>query len=146
MYYFNNIIRITIANANYKDISNNDIASAVFAHELILDLSLLVHMLSRKSETDKMYRFIKSEKYPHFGLLFNDMIGDRIIYDYDSIERFRHLQIAYWLVNPYYESIYERTGDKTKLLELREDFLSEDFWGFVVFELERAIENNFVHS
>lgn len=154
MYYFNNIIRNRIAHGNYKALFNNGISSEIFAHELLLDLSILVHMLSRKSETDKMHRFIsgykshyamliKSEERPHFGAMFNDMIGDKIISDYDSIEKTRPLQVAYWLVNPYYEKIYESTGNKTDLIELRNDFLSKEFWKHVVDALNDRIENNF---
>jgi hypothetical protein len=154
MYYFNNIIRNRIAHGNYKALFNNGISAEIFAHELLLDLSILVHMLSRKSETDKMHRFvsgykshyailIKSEENPHFGAMFNDMIGDKIISDYDSIEKNRPLQVAYWLVNPYYEKIYESTGNKTDLIELRNDFLSKEFWKYVVDALNDRIENNF---
>lgn len=154
MYYFNNIIRNRIAHGNYKALFNNNVSAEIFAHELLLDLSILVHMLSRKSETDKMYRFIsgykekyavliKSQKHPHFRAMFNDMIGDKIISDYDYIGKNRPLQVAYWLVNPYYERIYESTGNKADLIELREDFLSKDFWEYVVGELNIRIEDNF---
>ncbi len=157
MYYFNNIIRNRIAHGNYKSLFNNDISVEIFAHELLLDLSILVHMLSRKSETDKMYRFItgykahyskliKSSEHPHFGAMFNDMIGDKIISDYDTIGKNRPLQVAYWLVNPYYEGIYESTGNKTDLIELRADFLSQEFWEYVVNELNKRIESNFGYN
>lgn len=154
MYYFNNIIRNRIAHGNYKDLFSNSISAEIFAHELVLDLSILVHMLSRKSETDRMHRFIsgykshyarliKSEKNPHFGAMFNDMIGSKIISDYDSVEKNRPMQLAYWLVNPYYERIYESICDKTDLMELRTDFLSKEFWEYVVESLTKMIENNF---
>lgn len=157
MYYFNNTIRNRIAHGNYKALFNNDISAEIFAHELLLDLSILTHMLSRKSETDNMYRFIsgykahytrliKSEENPHFGAMFNDMIGDKIISTYDSIGKNRPLQVAYWLVNPYYERIYESTGNKSDLIELREDFLSEKFWEYVVNELNQRIENDFGYN
>ena len=154
MYYFNNTIRNRIAHGNYKSLFNNDTSAEIFAHELLLDLSILTHMLSRKSETDNMYRFIsgykvhykrliKSEENPHFGAMFNDMIGNKTIFTYDSIGKNRPLQVAYWLVNPYYERIYESTGNKSDLIELREDFLSEKFWEYVVNELNQRIENDF---
>lgn len=103
MYYFNNIIRNRIAHGNYKDLFSNSISAEIFAHELVLDLSILIHMLSRKSESDKMHRFLsgykarytnqtKSEKHPHFGAIFNDMIGAKISSDYDFIEKNRPLQ------------------------------------------------------
>ena len=58
MYYFNNIIRNRIAHGNYKAIFNDSVAAEIFSHELLLDMSVLIHMLSRKSETDRMYRFV----------------------------------------------------------------------------------------
>lgn len=154
MYYFNNTIRNRIAHGNYKTLFDNTISAEIFACELLLDLSTLAHMISRKSETDKMHRFIagykahyskliKSNERPHFGAMFNDMIGDKIVSTYDSIEKNRPLQVAYWLVNPYYERIYESTGDKTELIELRADFLSKEFWEYVVTSLNSRIENNF---
>ncbi|WEV18189.1 hypothetical protein [Clostridium perfringens] len=154
MYYFNNIIRNRIAHGNYKVLFNNDISAQIFAYELILDLNSLVYMLYRKSETDKMYRFvsnykkyytklIRSEKHPHFGALFNDMIGAKTIMDYDYIGKNRPIQVAYWLVNPYYERIYESKGDKKVLLELRADFLSKEFWEYVISKLECRIEEHF---
>ena len=153
-YYFNNIIRNRIAHGNYNTLFHNDISAEIFAHELLLDLNTLVHMLSRKSETEKMYRFvsgykeyytrlIKSKENPHFGALFNDMIGDKITSEYDSIGKNSPLQVAYWLVNPYYEKIYESTGDKSALIELRNDFLSKEFWEYTVSSLNNMIENKF---
>lgn len=152
MYYFNNIIRNRIAHGNYKALFNCNIATEIFANELLLDMNILVHMLSRKSETEKMFRFIsgykdykqiKSEKHPHFGALFNDMIGEKIILSYDSIGKNRPLQVAYWLVNPYYERIYESLGDKSDLIELRAEFLSKEFWEYTITALNNRIENNF---
>ncbi len=145
MYYFNNIIRNRIAHGRYYH-SQIEADDEIFSKELILDLCLLVHMITRKSETEKMYRFvhgyqeyykklIKSEEHPTFGALFNDIIGQKIISDYDTIESYRPLQVVYWLVNPYYEKIYEQIEDKSDLLSLREKFLSKEFWEYVLSRL-----------
>jgi hypothetical protein len=153
MFYFNNIIRNKVAHGNYKNIFKDRIQAEIFATEVILDMNMLVYMLSRKSETEKMYRFISGyQKYytdviksehPCFGALLNDMIGDKIISNYDSIEKYRPIQVAYWLVNPYYEKIYEAVDDKKELLELRNQFLSKEFWLYVLNVLNDIIETGY---
>ena len=155
MYYFNNMIRNKIAHGRYKGNPDEQIQDEIFAKELILDMGMLVHMLSRKSETEKMYRFIhgyqkyyervirSSEEHQCFGALFNDMIGDKTIADYDTLERYRPIQVAYWLVNPYYEKIYGQVDDKKDLLELRNEFLSKEFWEYVLKRLNSVIDQGY---
>lgn len=155
MYYFNNMIRNRIAHGRYKGDSDNRIQDEIFARELILDLSMLVHMLSRKSETEKMYRFIHGykkyyeqvihsvEEHQCFEALFNDMIGKKTIANYDAIERYRPIQVTYWLVNPYYEKIYGQVDDKKDLLELRDEFLSKEFWEYVLKRLNDVISTGY---
>lgn len=155
MYYFNNMIRNKIAHGRYKGNQNEQIQDEIFANELILDMGVLVHMLSRKSETEKMYRFVhgykkhyeqvirSSEEHQCFGALFNDMIGEKTIADYDAIERYRPIQVAYWLVNPYYEKIYGQVDDKKDLLDLRNEFLSKEFWDYVLQRLNCVISQGY---
>lgn len=155
MYYFNNMICNKIAHARYKGNQNEQIQDEIFANELILDMGMLVHMLSRKSETEKMYRFVHGykkhyeqvirsfEEHQCFGALFNDMIGKKTIADYDAIERYRPIQVAYWLVNPYYEKIYGQVDDKKDLLDLRNEFLSKEFWDYVLQRLNWVINQGY---
>ena len=155
MYYFNNMIRNKIAHGRYKGNQNEQIQDEIFANELILDMGMLVHILSRKSETEKMYRFVhgykkhyeqvirSSEEHQCFGALFNDMIGEKTIADYDTIERYKPIQVAYWLVNPYYEKIYGQVDDKKDLLELRNEFLSKEFWDYVLQRLNCVISQGY---
>lgn len=156
MYYFNNIIRNKIAHGRYIGNQTEKIQDEIFAKELILDMSMLVHMLSRKSETEKMYRFIhgykerykgilRSEEHPCFGALFNDIIGNKLISDYDTIEKYRPIQVVYWLVNPYYEKIYTQVADKSDLLDLRDEFLSKEFWEYVLKILNDIILEGYNH-
>lgn len=151
MYYFNNLIRNKVAHGSYKYLYKNDIQAEVFANELILDMNLLTYMISRKSETERMYRFIhdykkyykkiiKTDENPHFGALFNDLIGDKIIFEYDQCAKYSPIQVVYWIVNPYYEKLYESVADKSDLLELRKDFLSKGFWDYVLEELKEIIQ------
>lgn len=155
MYYFNNLIRNRIAHGKYKGNPNDKIQDEIFARELFLDMGMLVHMLSRNSETEKMYRFIHgykdyyahriftTNKNPCFEPLFNDMIGNKTVSYYDSIERYRPIQISYWLVNPYYEKIYSQVADNTELLELRNEFLSKEFWQFALDRLNDVINKGY---
>lgn len=100
-------------------------------------------MIIRRSETEKMYRFIHGyksyyekfsteDKNPVFEPLFNDMTGKKTIHTYDALENYRPIQVTYWLINPYYEKIYGQVDDTTELLALRNDFLSKEFWEFVL--------------
>ncbi len=66
-FYFNNLIRNKIAHGNYT--YDTDDSAAAFAIEMILDLNYLIYMLSRKSETEKMYRLI--DRYKAYMLLEN---------------------------------------------------------------------------
>lgn len=155
MYYFNNMIRNRVAHGRYKGNPEQQIQDEIFAKELILDMAMLVHMLSRKSETEKMYRFIHGYKKHYeriihspkdhkcFGTLFNDMIGNKTIADYDTLDTYRPIQVAYWLVNPYYEKIYEQIDDKKDLLELRNEFLCNEFWEYVYERLNDIINKGY---
>ncbi len=150
-FYFNNLIRNKIAHGNYK--YDSDDSAAAFAMEMLLDLNYLIHMLSRKSETEKMYRLIDRYKAymssyfnrpnHHFEFLFNDLIKTRTHFEHDSVEKIRPIQFAYWLVNPYYEEVFARVGDVAKLRELRSDFLSNDFWLFVLDKLDEIIKTGY---
>lgn len=47
------------------------------------------------------------------------------------------------MVNPYYEKIYEQITDKTDLLELRNEFLSKEFWEDVLERLNDVIREEY---
>lgn len=148
-FYFNNLIRNKIAHGKYSSTSTS-LDSSIFAHELLMDLCTLVHMIIRRSETEKMYRFIHGyksyyekfstgDKNPVFEPLFNDMTGNKTIHTYDTLENYRPIQVTYWLINPYYEKIYGQVDDTAELLALRNDFLSKEFWEFVLERLNNII-------
>ena len=62
---------------------------------------------------------------------------------YDTLEKYRPIQVAYWLVNPYYEKIYGQVDDKKDLLELRNEFLSKEFWEYVLGRLNNVIDQGY---
>lgn len=154
MFYFNNLIRNRIAHGRYKGTPDAQLDDEIFAKELMLDLCLLVHMSSRLAETEKMYRFlhgyvnyysrrVRTDEDPCYGALFNDLIGQKTIHDYDGIEKYRPIQVVYWIVNPYYERLYESVGDKSDLLALRSKLLSNEFWNYVLNRLDNVIAEGF---
>lgn len=151
-YYYNNLIRNRIAHGNYHDkLLENAPLKEAFSKELFLDFVFLTYMLSRKSETEKMYRYVQSYIHypstplqrtsvpPYFGALFNDIIGKRTHFDYDTVEKYRPIQVVYWLVNPYYERIYGSVANKDELLTLRDSFLDKPFWKYVSEQLESVL-------
>lgn len=150
-FYFNNLIRNRIAHGRY--VSDSLIDDEIFAKELLLDLYQLIRMMTRTSEIEKMYRFVHgyrsyyekliSTTNPVYGALFNDLIGSKIIANYDSIEKYRPIQVAYWLLNPYYLKIYEQVGDRNELLELRADLLNKAFWEYVLEKIKNVKSEGF---
>lgn len=144
--YFNNLMRNKIAHGTYSYENNDD--AEIFALELLLDLEYLIYMISRKSETEKMYRVLhKYKSYMaeffdspnhHFRFLYNDLTGQRVHSTYDALDTIRPIQFAYWILNPYYEELFSRVGDVEDLRALRTDFLCNEFWAFVLDELEEV--------
>ena len=158
-YYFNNMIRNRIAHGKYIGNTTDFVKDIVFSKELLLDFSMVVYMSSRNSESDKMYRFIHGYENYYKKLLsgkgtnllykplLNDLTKEKFIMDYDQIERYNPMQVVYWLVNPYYEAIYCEVSNDNHLLQLRQVFLSEGFWNYVLEELERIEKKgfNYIH-
>lgn len=158
-FYFNNLVRNKIAHGRYN-IKSENAQNEIFAKELLLDLNMLVYMLSRNSETEKMCRFVQNyqqyyskltkEQNPCFGALFNDLIGAKIVSSCDTIEKYTPMQVAYWLVNPHYEEIYKNVVNDNQLISLRNIFFCSDFWAYVDSRLDSVIKAGYdflsIHS
>lgn len=145
--YFNNLIRNKIAHGSYSYENSDD--AEILSLELLLDLEYLIYMISRKSETEKMYRVLhKYKSYMiqifdspnhHFRFLYNDLTGQRVYSSYDALDTIRPIQFTYWILNPYYEELFSRVGNVEELRELRADLLSNEFWMFVLAELDEVV-------
>ena len=138
-FYFNDMVRNRIAHGRYDGTEQE---TEAFATELLMDLNALIYMISRTSETEKMYKFISNHHSISgniCGSLFNDLIGKKIVSTYDSIGQYNPIQIIYWIVNPYYERIDEQVGIKEKALELRRALYSCEFWNYVLEQLNEAL-------
>ena len=152
-HYFNNMIRNIVAHGRVIG-KVNTIKDEVLAKELILDFHALLYMVSRNSEAEKMYRFINgyinrisilsSSKEKCFMALYNDLIGERLFLDYDSVGKYSPIKVVFWIVNPYYEKLYNlKTEDgDTSLYDLRELFLSKDFWEYAKKQTQNYCEWN----
>ena len=149
-FYFSNLVRNRVAHGRYVGNSVDRTKDEILAKELLLDVNLLVHLIYRKSETEKMIRCI--ENYiPYctgsdptrmstcYGGLYKDISGLRYHMDYDMLEQLRPLQFVYWIINPYYEKIFIQAGKHTEVLALRSIFYSHAFWQHVLNSLQHDI-------
>lgn len=146
MCYFNNIIRNRVAHG--KGVYNSALEAEFTSYELLLDLNTLVNMIMGHSETEKMFKYIlchsqnlknvtqHKEELIYYRDLYYSISGQQTFFDYDWAERFRPIQIIYWLLNPYYEKLYCSVGEKENLLIIRDTILNATFWKFVENELQ----------
>lgn len=142
-YYFNDIVRNRIAHGRYD---GTDRDSEIFATELLMDLNTLAYMVSRTSETDKMCGFISNHHISSenvYGSLFNDLIGERTVCAYDTIQKYNPIQVVYWIVNPYYEAIDRQVGIEERLMSLRTAIYSPEFWNYVLEQLEDVLNEGY---
>ena len=150
-HYFNNLTRNIVAHGRIVE-DDVSIYSEVLAKELLLDLHSLLYMASRNSEAEKMHRFINgyikkismisSSTEKHYMALYNDLIGERVFLDYDSVDKYSPIKVVFWIVNPYYEKLYNlKTEDgDTSLYELRELLLSKEFWEYAKEQTQKYCE------
>ena len=91
------------------------------------------------SDSDRYSLKINFDKYVDgqncYGL---DSLALNNLYSDNSYLK-EYMQFAYWLINPYYEEIYGRVGNVSTLNDLRADFLSNDFWLYVLDKLYDVI-------
>ncbi len=147
---FNNIVRNNIAHGVFENFCSDSKQIEIFSTELLMDMFYIIHIVNINSETEKMRRFvhgyiehykklIKAEEYPHFGALFNDLNGNKTVFAHGLIEKYRPLQVIYWIMNPTYQKIYETVESNEDLLELRHDLLSKEFWEYVLTSLKDVV-------
>lgn len=150
-HYFNNLIRNIVAHGRVMG-GEETLDTEVLANELLLDFHSLLYMVSRNSEAEKMYRFVNGyiehiyrispSSDSCYKALYNDLIGDRTILTYDSVEHYPPLKIVLWILNPYYEKLYNKKAEDgdTSLIELRELLFSKEFWEYAKKETTKYIE------
>lgn len=145
--YFNNLIRNAIAHGR-ETVPNMPNDQEAFALELLLDLNSLLFLFSRKSEILKMHRFICSFSNPttfsnvdtmRMEMLFRTLCGDRLCDLNYTVNKYKPIQVIYWLINPTYETIYKKAYDVTLLENIRDILLSKAFWVFCNDKLDSCI-------
>ena len=145
--YFNNLIRNAIAHGR-ENIPDTPCDQEAFALELLLDLNSLLFLFSRKSEIIKMHRFICSFSNPktfsdvetmRMEMLFRTLCGDRLCNLNYTVNKYKPIQVVYWLINPTYETIYEKAYDVTLLKKVRALLLNRSFWRFCNDKIDNCI-------
>lgn len=167
-YYFNSIIRNTIAHGNYelliqremrkkdtREENSNNLVKRILALELIYDLNFLVQMIYDINEIDTANRYINYtfEQYSSLGdedkqifyeCTYLEFSGKRDRLNFSHYKpgifvTFDPKQILLWIFNPYYEKFL----DYTKLKKIREIICSTDFWIYIKKEkLEIELQKN----
>jgi hypothetical protein len=148
-YYFTNLVRNRAAHGRYikaSDVQDDEI----LAKELLLDMKCLTHQIRRKAEIEKMLRCVKgyldycnilgtSSPDSIYGALYRDFIGRRIHLSYDSLDQYSSIQFLYWIINPYYDRIFQTmlVGDEVR--KIRGYLYSEDFWRYTYNKIQQDI-------
>lgn len=170
-YYFNSVIRNTIAHGNYKILMenrinifnknnsrikiNNDIIERIFVLELLLDLNYLINSIYEINEIDTVVKYIEfysnknfnhskiEEKSSFYKLLFEDLNGTR---ERLKINEYKpKLFVIYepmQIIYWIFNPYYEKYLDKEIVFFLRTTICSLDFWEYVNKKIDKEIEWN----
>ena len=153
-YYFNNVIRNTIAHGNYITLIygrgnaghvsgiSDEVLMRIVVLELLFDLNALVLLISRINEIDTASKYIKG-----MAEALNPEPGDKIEFVYErfcddltgmmsrvnfteykagTMVKFEPLQILSWIFNPSYEEFI----DKNSLEIVRSTLTTAPFWDY----------------
>lgn len=156
-YYFNNIVRNTVAHGNYKLLIQgryvnkenpivvaDDLVKRIIALELLYDLHYLVYTIGKINEIDTADKYI-NETYENYSrsveegdkdifyqCIFEDLSGMRSRYklsDYrpELFVIYEPLQLFCWIFHPYYEKYL----DTEKRAKIQQVICSLEFWNDV---------------
>ncbi len=148
-FYFTNLVRNRAAHGRYIKASNAQ-DDEILAKELLLDMNCLTHQIRRKAEVERMLRCIKeyiidcnelgtSSTDLIYGALYGDFTGQRMHLSFDSLEQYNPIQFLYWIINPYYEKIFQSMSVDDDVRKIRSYLYSEDFWVFAYDKVQRDI-------
>ena len=148
-YYFTHLVRNRVAHGRYIKASNAQ-DDEVLAKELLLDIKCLTHQIRRKAEIERMLRCIQgyldycnilgtSSSDVIYGALYGDFTGRRTHLSYDSLEQYNPIQFLYWIINPYYEKIFQTMSVDNEVKKIRGYLYSEDFWKYTYNEMKQDI-------
>lgn len=148
-YYFNGIVRNTIAHGNFALLSDSNGSYQKLALELIFGLNYFADTIFSINELDAMNEYIyrttldfneckqEGDVKIFYECLFYDLNGTRSCFwksNYKSglFKAYSSKQILWWIFNPFYESFCKYSD---KLNTLRDLLKSPDFWNYVLNKL-----------
>lgn len=148
-FYFTNLVRNRAAHGRYIKASDAQ-DDEILAKELLLDMKCLTHQIKRKAEVEKMLRCIQgylnycnmlgtSSPDAIYGALYGDFTGRRMHLSYDSLEQYNPIQFLYWIINPYYEKIFQTMSVDDEVKKIRGYLYSEDFWRYTYNKIQQDI-------
>lgn len=148
-YYFTNLVRNRTAHGRYIKASNA-MDDEILAKELLLDMKCITHQIRRKAEVEKMLRCIQgylnycnvlgtSSLDAIYGALYSDFTGQRMHLSYDSLDQYNPIQFLYWIINPYYEKIFQTMSVDDEVKKIRGHLYSEDFWRYTYDKIQNDI-------
>lgn len=148
-YYFNGIIRNTIAHGKYAILSDSNGSYKKLALELIFGLNYFADTIFSINELDAMNEYIyrtalsfneckkEGNVKIFYKCLFSGLNGNRSClwksdYKIGLFKTYSPKQILWWMVNPFYESFCKYSDE---LNTLRDLLKSPDFWNYVLDKL-----------
>ena len=148
-YYFNGIIRNTIAHGKSAILSDSNGSYKKLALELIFGLNYFADTIFSINELDAMNEYIyrtalsfnkcklEGNVNDFYECLFSDLNGTRNCIwrsDYKSglFKTYSPKQILWWMFNPFYESFCKYSDE---LNTLRDLLKSSSFWNYVLDKL-----------
>lgn len=148
-YYFNGIIRNTIAHGNFAQLSDSSGTYQKLALELIFGLNYFADTIFSINELDAMNEYIHRTAFDlkkceqegnindFYECLFSDLNGTRSClrksnYKSGLFKAYSPKQILWWMFNPFYESFCKYSD---KLNKLRDSLKLPEFWNYVLDKL-----------
>jgi hypothetical protein len=148
-YYFNGIIRNTIAHGNFAQLSDSSGSYQKLALELIFGLNYFADTIFSINELDAMNEYIHRTAFDlnkceqegnindFYECLFSDLNGTRSClrksnYKSGLFKAYSPKQILWWMFNPFYESFCKYSD---KLNKLRDLLKLPEFWNYVLDKL-----------
>ena len=145
-YYFNSIIRNTIAHGNFAQLSDSSGSYQKLALELIFGLNYFADTIFSINELDAMNEYIHRTAFDlnkceqegnindFYECLFSDLNGTRSClrksnYKSGLFKAYSPKQILWWMFNPFYESFCKYSD---KLNKLRDLLKLPEFWNYVL--------------
>ncbi len=131
--YFNNLTRNISAHGKFENFIGEKVE--IKANELIFDLYTLLFISEDwyNNEIKNMKQLIdvinnKTDENEKIEQLKHDLLGNITYMGFPDIYKVPPMQFAYWILNPYYNKIYEEIGYKEELNKVKKLFFNKKVW------------------